>query len=80
MDKQRNKLNSETITYYLNYTVIKGAEPVIAGDKVIRPRVEGIDKIGLEIRPRPQERFTHYLPCEIQDSKELFEKAFKPNS
>lgn len=92
VDKQRNRLSPETITYYLNYTVIKGAEPVMLKEEVgrgknkreqmkeIRPAIKGIDRIGLQIKPRPEDGFTHYLPCEIEASRELFDQAFKANS
>ncbi|MNY17097.1 hypothetical protein D3C86_1503960 [compost metagenome] len=36
--------------------------------------------MGLIIRPRPDDGFIRYLPCEIHASKELFDKALKPNA
>lgn len=81
MDRQCNRVNQSTITYFLNYDAMCGAAPVI--DKkgnVIRPAIQGMDKLGLLIIPRPAEGFIRYLPCKINASRELFEKALKPNS
>ena len=33
----------------------------------------------MEIRPRPDHGFIRYLPCRIQATKDLFEKALVPN-
>lgn len=81
VDRQRNRLSSETITYYVNYNIMHGMEPVLneKGEEV-RPKIEGIKTLGFELRPRPEIGFVHYLPCKINASKELFEKALTPNS
>lgn len=80
-DRQRNKLNRETITYFLNYNVMKGCKKVVykSNGKVVRKALPGIRKLGLKIVPRPQSGFVHYLPCEIQACAELLEKALVPN-
>jgi hypothetical protein len=80
VDRQRNRLSPETITYYFNYAMMSGAQEIRddAG-KVIRPAVSGIKNLGLEIRPRPEEGFVRYLPCRIEANPELMAKAIVPN-
>lgn len=79
VDRQFNKTNGFTLTYYFNYDVMVGAPAVIHNGKELRRAFPGIDCLGLIIKPRPDEGFIRYLPCEISASKELFEKALAPN-
>ncbi len=80
-DRQCNHLNKSTITYFFNYDVLNGAKAIVSEDgKFTRPKLPGMKELGLIIQPRPEEGFIRYLPCEIKASKELFDKAFKPNS
>ncbi|PZR41526.1 MAG: phospholipase [Azospira oryzae] len=81
VDRQRNHVNAETITYYFNYDIMNGTDAVLdKNGKVIRPALMGIDSLGFEIRPRPEEGFIKYLPCRIRATKELYDKALVPNS
>ncbi len=75
-DRQCNGLNKSTITYFLNYDILNGT-PAIPN---VRPETKGLDKLGLIIRPRPDNGFVRYIPCKVNASKELFDKALKPNS
>ena len=79
-DRQCNRLNSNTITYFFNYDVMVGAEAITKDGEVIRKALPGIDSLGLMIQPRPDEGFIRYLPCKINATKELFEKAITPNA
>jgi len=80
-DKQRNSVNPETITYFFNYDIMKGTEKVESPEgKTIREATKGAQQLGFKVIPRPDEGFVHYLPCEISASKDLLEKALKPNS
>ena len=80
-DRQCNRLNQSSITYFLNYDIMHGSPAItdLNGD-VIRPAIEGMDKFGLIIKPRPDDGFIRYIPCKINATKELFETALKPNS
>jgi len=80
VDKQRNRLNSETITYFVNYDVMNGAPEVKAGDKVIRPAGQSAESLGFQVIPRPADGFVHYLPCEIRASTKLLDSALQPNN
>jgi hypothetical protein len=79
-DRQGNKVNQSAITYFLNYDIMNGCDAIIQDGEVIRKALPGMDNLGLIIKPRPDEGFIRYLPCEIEASKILFEKAIKPNS
>ena len=79
-DRQCNHVDASTITYFFNYDVMVGAAAVVKDGEEIRKALPGIDSLGLIIRPRPDEGFIRYQPCEITASKELFEKALSPNA
>lgn len=79
-DRQCNKNNASIITYYFNYDVMVGAPAVIKDGEEIRKALPGIDSLGLIISPRPDEGFVRYLPCKLNATKELFEKAIRPNA
>ena len=75
VDRQQNKKNPETITYYLNYDAMKGTPK-----NKHRGKLPGTDALGLIVRPRPTEGFIRYIECRIDASGDLLDKAIKPNS
>ncbi|MFC2079392.1 esterase/lipase family protein [Candidatus Bipolaricaulota bacterium] len=80
LDRQRNRVNRETITYYFNYDVMAGCRKVIdKSGHIVREKLNGIKELGLKIDPRPESGFVHYIPGEIRASQELLEKALRPN-
>lgn len=79
VDRQRNRRNPETITYFVNFDVMNGAPEVRDGANIIRPAGRGAEALGFQIIPRPANGFVHYLPCEIQASAELLGRALQPN-
>jgi hypothetical protein len=78
-DRQRNSRARNTITYYLNYDLMLGSDEIRDGDLVVRPRRPGIDRLGLELRPRPDRGFAHYLDCRITASRELLGALLQPD-
>lgn len=80
VDRQRNKLNPETITYYFNYDVMAGAPAVIAGGKEIRPALPGAGMLGFQLKARPDLGFVQYLPCEFKATADMLKAALRPNS
>ncbi|HTF02967.1 MAG TPA: phospholipase [Bacteroidia bacterium] len=74
-DRQRNKGNPEMITYFFNYSIMKG-EP--AGK--YRKQTPGVQTIGLKVVARPDTGFVRFVECEINASFNLLDKALKPNS
>jgi hypothetical protein len=80
-DRQRNSVNREIITYYLNYDVMAGAGKVFDKEnKIVREEMVGAETLGFKIIPRPDSGFVHYVSCEIKASKDLLHQALKPNS
>ncbi len=79
VDRQRNRLSPETITYYFNYDIMIGNTEVIHNGEDLRKKIKGISALGMEIRPRPDKGFVRYQPCKIKANYDLFSKALKPN-
>lgn len=79
-DRQRNRLNPETITFFFNYDVLNGSGPVKDGTKVVRPAIEPTTKLGLQVIPRPDNGFVRYLPCRITASSKMFSKVLFPHA
>jgi hypothetical protein len=80
-DRQRNRLNPETLTYFFNRDIMKGTDAV--KDKngtVIREAITGAEMLGFKLVARPNSGFVHYLPCEIKASQEMLEAALHRNS
>ena len=78
-DRQCNQVNKSTVSYFFNYDVFRGRKAMtVNGFKL--DELRGINELGLIIRPRPDEGFIRYLPCEIHASKDLFDKVLQPNS
>ncbi len=82
VDRQQNKKNTNTVTYFLNYDILEGADEVKDPDsgKIVRESAPGITKLGLKIVPRPADGFVRYLKCAYMATKNLFDKALNPNS
>jgi hypothetical protein len=81
VDKQRNRVNPETITYFFNHDIMKGSEEVQNEDgEVVREAIPGAKMLGFRLIPRPDQGFMHYLPCEISATQELLEYALQPNT
>ena len=79
IDRQLNRRNKNTITYFFNFDIMNGAPEVRSGGKVIRPATRGAECLGFRISPRPSRGFVHYLDCEIKASKTLLKQVLKPN-
>lgn len=65
---------------FFNYDLMVGSEAIVKDGEVLRKGTAGMESLGLIITPRPEEGFVRYLPCRINATKELLEKALKPNS
>jgi hypothetical protein len=80
IDRQRNHVHPEIITYFINTDVMLGCKPVKHGSKVIRKTSPGTKSLGFTIKARPEKGFVHYLPCKISASTELLQQIIRPNS
>jgi hypothetical protein len=75
IDRQQNKLNPETVTYFINYDAMVGAP-----ENLFRAALPGTTMIGLKLIPRPDKGFVRYVSCEISANSDLFDKVLKPNA
>ncbi len=70
-DRQKNKLNPNTLTYYINYDIMAGCESQTVKGKVVRNASEGANYLGLKIVPRPSgDDVVYFLPCELKIGKD----------
>jgi len=74
-DRQQNSRHAGTITYFVNYDVMRGS-PAIPD---VREALPGAASLGLEVRPRPDEGFVHYQSCRIHASRSILEEIIRPN-
>ncbi len=81
VDKQKNYVTPETLTYFFNYNIMNGF-PAIKNSKgeIIRDAIEKTESMGLEIYPRPDNGFMRYLPYKIKANADLLQKALSPNN
>lgn len=71
-DRQMNRLNPSTLTYFFNYDIMKGCEAIYSPEgNLVRASQPGIQHLGITIKPRPDNGFVRYLPCKIKASAEL---------
>ncbi|MFZ2196822.1 MAG: hypothetical protein WAV13_03750 [Thermodesulfovibrionales bacterium] len=81
IDRQRNRINPETVTYFFNNDVMKGSKAVLDKDgNVLRKELGGAETFGFKIVARPDRGFVQYLPCEFKASKEMLDIALQNNS
>lgn len=80
IDRQKNHLDQSSLTYYFNYDLMMGSKEIAHEGEIIRKATNGISSLGIRIRPRPDEGFVRYLPCEINPSAELMKKMIRPNA
>lgn len=81
IDKQRNRVNPETITYFFNHDIMKGIDEIKdSSGKVVREASPGAKMLGFKLIPRPDDGFVRYLECSITASAKLLESFLQPNS
>lgn len=79
-DRQQNSRNRETVTYFVNYDILTGSPAVKDKDgTVLRDETPGIDRLGLQVIPRPDKGFVRYLGLELKADKDFFDKIVRPN-
>lgn len=74
-DRQANQQTRGVITYYLNYDVLVGNTEIPG----VREATPGIEALGLEVHPRPEDGFVHFRKCRAQASRELLAALIHPN-
>lgn len=79
IDRQKNHRDTGTLTYYLNYARMMGAERIERDGAEIRPALPACESLGLRIVPYPQSGFVHYLPGVLTTSAANLRKFLKPH-
>ena len=79
IDRQRNHLDTGTITFYINHARMTGAPEVIYKGKQLRPALPGCRSLGLQVIPYPQDGFVMYQPATLTASAEILANFIKPN-
>lgn len=77
IDRQQNRVNRNTVTYYFNYDAMSGRD--ITG-KPMHPGHTKPNLLGLEIKPRPVSGFVRYIPCKLEANVDYLEKLLQPNT
>lgn len=81
IDRQRNSISPETITYYLDRDVMKGSKAIEDKDgNIVRNAISGAEMLGLRVIARPDDGFVYYLPCEIKASSDTLQTVLHANS
>lgn len=80
VDRQRNRISRNTVTYFFNFDIMVGAPLVEFDGEVLRPSTKGVEALGVKVIPRPSKGFVHYLECNVQASKDLLDHVLRPNS
>lgn len=80
IDRQANSRNRNVITYYFNYDVMMGTkDSVVKNGVTYRKPLIGTDQLGFQLKLRPDSGFVKYIPCEIEASPLMLQKALTPN-
>jgi hypothetical protein len=79
IDRQKNRVNRCTLTYFFNYDAFAGAPSVPPTGRVVRGAFPGLERFGLRFEPEPYEGFSHYLPSRLAASQAMIEKVFRPH-
>lgn len=79
VDRQCNQRDNSVLTYYLNYDLLTGTAALVKDGEVIRAAEEGIQTLGLILRPRPDTGFVRYAPCSISASEDLLTQVLQAN-
>ena len=80
IDSQRNTINREVLTFYVNFDLLKGTEKLQHHEQWVREQIPPTTKLGFKILPRPNHGFVRYLPCLHEASEVIVELAMKPNA
>jgi hypothetical protein len=81
-DRQRNSLSRNTLTYFVNHTVLVGAPRVVAPDdpaRTIREEQAGVERLGVEIAARPETGFVHYMPAALEARQRNVTEFLRPD-
>ena len=76
-DRQRNRVNRESVTYFFNYDKMVGRD--INGNSTI-PGKDIPKQLGILVNPRPTDGFVRFSECMLEATEEFLELAMQPNT
>ena len=79
-DRQFNRVNKSTLTFYFNYDRMLGLEELKYNNETIRKSTTGMKSLGIRIQARPEKGFIQFAAAEIKASEELLNTLLKPNA
>lgn len=81
-DRQRNSRHPGTLSFLFNHDLMSGcaavADPRQAGAE-LRAALPGVDRLGLKLRPRPEQGFVRYAQAAVQAEPTLLRQVLRPN-
>jgi hypothetical protein len=78
-DRQRNHKANNSLTFFLNYSAMKGCDELKMGSKTYRRKMHGADNYGIKIHPFFTNGYVHYLPCHYMNKTQDIIQFIKPN-
>lgn len=79
VDRQQNRRDPATITYYVNAARMLGDGAVHADGRELRAALPGADGLGLCIQPYPTEGFVHYRAGRLPVSRDVLRALVTPH-
>jgi hypothetical protein len=84
VDRQRNKRNHGTLTYYVNHDIMVGCEAIAdprdsRWGNMLRERQPGAESLGFDLTARPDDGFVHYHPATLQADRKNLEQLIRPD-
>jgi hypothetical protein len=76
-DRQQNRRNRETVTYFFNYDKMLGQD---INGKATQTGNQLPKRLGLLIRPRPTEGFVRFVECKLEATYDYLKQVLQPNS
>jgi len=80
-DRQRNRRDPGTLTFYINHALMTGTGEVRhprSGD-LLRPAVKGLEALGLMIEPHLSSGFAHFVKGRLEAERALVARLLQPN-
>jgi len=79
VDRQRNRLDPFTLSFYTNADRLFGCEDISHKGEVIRRRLPEVEQLGLELFPRPRDGFVGFAKGRWPASREVRDALIAPD-
>lgn len=81
-DRQRNGRHPGTLSFLFNHDLMTGTDAIAdprRANRDLRARQPGVDRLGLQLRARPDQGFVRYAPTAIHAEPTLLRQVLRPN-